>query len=101
MEECLMVKLLTANCVLKRSQRRQLQSWLKRAIHLGERMGDFFLTITVQRIGRFFSMQATVHDAAGDFGCRCKGQTWRDVCRAMVRMLAVRLHSQRLAFEPF
>ena len=97
-----MVKLHAANCVLKPSQRRQLQSWLKRAVHLGERVGDFFLTITVQRIGTggrgMFGMQAKVHDAAGDFDLKCKGQTWRDVCRAMVRMLAVRLHGQRLAF---
>ena len=93
-----MVKLHAANCVLKPSQRRQLQSWLKRAIHLGERLGNFLLTITVQRSGRgMFAMQANVHDAAGDFDCRCKGQTWRDVCRAMVRMLAVRLHDRRLA----
>jgi hypothetical protein len=97
-----MVKLHTANCVLKPSQRRQLQSWLKRAIHLGERVGDFFLTITVQRISRgMFAMQAKVHDAAGDFDLKCKGQTWRDVCRAMVRMLSVRLHGQRLAFGTF
>jgi hypothetical protein len=94
-----MVKLHAGNCVLKPSQRRQLQSWLKRAIHLGERLGDFFLTITVQRVGRgMFAMRANVHDAAGDFDCKCKGQTWRDVCRVMVRMLAVRLHGQRLAF---
>jgi hypothetical protein len=92
-----MVKLHAGNFALKPSQRKQLQSWLKRAIHLGERVGDFILTITVRRVGHIFSMQANVHDAAGDFDCRARGQTWRDVCRAMVRMLAVRLHSQRLA----
>jgi hypothetical protein len=42
-------------------------------------------------------MRADVHDAAGDFRLRSRGQTWRDVCRAMVRMLSVRLHAQRLA----
>jgi hypothetical protein len=42
-------------------------------------------------------MNADVHDAAGDFQLRSRGQTWRDVCRAMVRMLSVRLHAQRLA----
>ena len=93
-----MVKLQAANCLLKPSQRRQLQSWLKRAIHLGERVGDFILTITVRRVGRVFAMEASVHDAAGDFGCRARGQTWRDVCRAMVRALAMRLHDQRLRF---
>ena len=94
-----MVKLNPGNCVLKPSQRRQLLSWLKRAIHLGERVGDFLLTITVRRVGRrrMYEMAADVHDADGDFGCRARGQTWRDVCRALVRMVAVRLHAQRLA----
>jgi hypothetical protein len=91
-----MVKLNPGNCVLKPSQRRQLLSWLKRAVHLGERVGDFILTITVRRVGRMFGMQASVHDAAGDFVCRARGQTWRDVCRALVRTLAVRIHEQRL-----
>ena len=92
-----MVKLEPANCTLKPSQRRQLQSWLKRAVVLGERVGDFVLTITVRRVGRMFEMQASVHDAVGDFDCRARGQTWRDVCRAIVRTIAVRLHNQRLA----
>ncbi len=93
-----MVKLQAGNCTLKPSQRRQLLAWLKRAVHLGERVGDFLLTITVRRCGRMFEMHAIVHDAAGDFRCRQRGQTWRDVCRAIVRDLAVRLHAQRLAF---
>lgn len=93
-----MVKLEPGNCLLKPSQRRQLLSWLKRAVALGERVGDFFLTITVRRLGRGrYQMYAAVHDAAGDFHLRSRGQTWRDVCRAMVRMLSVRLHAQRLA----
>jgi hypothetical protein len=91
-----MVKLNPANCVLKPSQRRQLLSWLKRAVHLGERVGDFILTITIRRVGKAFEARASVHDAAGDFDCRARGQTWRDLCRALVRMLAVRIHAQRL-----
>ena len=93
-----MVKLEPGNCLLKPSQRRQLLSWLKRAVALGERVGDFLLTITVRRLGRGrYELNAHVHDAAGDFSLRARGQTWRDVCRAMVRMLSVRLHGQRLA----
>ena len=99
LEECLMVKLNPGNCVLKPSQRRQLLSWLKRAIHLGEQVGKFFLTITVRRVGRMFEMSANVNDAAGKFDCRTRGQTWRDVCRALVRTLAVRIHAQRLSFD--
>ena len=91
-----MIKLQPGNCALKPSQRRQLLSWLKRAIHLGERVGDFILTITVRRMARGYEMIASVHDAAGDFNCRTKGRTWRDVCRDLVRTLANRLHGHRL-----
>ncbi|MEA2709964.1 MAG: hypothetical protein QOF78_2565 [Phycisphaerales bacterium] len=91
-----MVKLEPGNCLLKPSQRRQLLSWLKRAVTLGERVGDFLLRITIRRAARGYEMHANVHDAAGDFRLRSRGQTWRDVCRAMVRMLSVRLHAQRL-----
>ena len=93
-----MVKLEPGNCLLKPSQRRQLLSWLKRAVALGERVGDFLLRITVRRMsGGRYEMRADVHDSAGDFQLRSRGHTWRDVCRAMVRMLSVKLHSQRLA----
>ena len=92
-----MVRLEPGNCLLKPSQRRQLLSWLKRAVSMGERVGDFLLTITVRRLGGRYVMRADVHDAAGDFALRTRGQTWRDVCRAMVRMLSARLHAQRIA----
>lgn len=92
-----MVKLQAANGLLKPSQRRQLFAWLRRAIVLGERMGDFLLNISVRRVGRSFEMRADVHDSAGNFALRARGQTWRDVCRQIVRALAVRLHGQRLA----
>ena len=92
-----MVKLEAGNCRVNGSQRRQLNAWLKRAVHLGERVGDFILKISVRRVGRAYELVASVHDAAGDFGCRSRGQTWRDVCREIVRTLAVRIHSQRLS----
>ena len=92
-----MIKLQPGNCAIKPSQRRQLLSWLKRAAHLGERVGDFILTITVRRSRRAYEMIASVHDAAGDFACRTRGRTWRDVCRELVRTLTSRLHHQRLA----
>jgi hypothetical protein len=91
-----MVKLKAANCLLKPSQKRQLMSWLKRAVHLGERVGDFLLTITVRQVGRGYEMRASVRDSAGSFGCRTRGQTWRDVCRAIARRVAVELRQQRL-----
>ena len=91
-----MIKLQPGNCSLKPSQRRQLLSWLKRSAQLGERVGDFMLTISMRRVGRMYEMVACVHDAAGDFACRTRGRTWRDVCRDLVRSLATRLHGQCL-----
>ena len=92
-----MVKLEAGNCPLKPSQRRQLTSWLKRAVHLGERVGDFLLKITVRRVGKAWHMIASVHDRAGDFVCRTRGTTWRDACRDLCRRVANRLHGHRLA----
>ena len=92
-----MIKLHAENCLMTRSQRRQLHSWLKRAVHLGQRVGNFLITITVRRVGRLYQMQAAVTDAAGDFGVRARGQTWRDVCREIVRAVGIKLHNQRLA----
>jgi hypothetical protein len=91
-----MIKLQPGNCALKPSQRRQLLSWLKRTVHLGKQVGNFILTITVRRVGHAYEMIASVHDARGDFNCRTKGKTWRDVCRDLVRTLSSRLHAQRL-----
>jgi hypothetical protein len=92
-----MVKLEPGNCPLKPSQRRQLASWLKRAVHLGERIGDFILRITVRRVGRCWQMRASAHDRAGDFVCRTRGSTWREACRDLCRAIANQLHSHRLA----
>jgi hypothetical protein len=92
-----MVKLEAANCPLKPSQKRQLASWLKRAVHLGERVGDFILKITVQRVRGCWRLIATVHDRAGDFVCRTRGSTWRDACRELCRAVANQLHGHRLA----
>ena len=92
-----MIKLQPGNCALKPSQRRQLFAWLRRAAQMGERVGDFLLTITVRRIGHRDEMVASVHDSAGDFAVRTRGRTWRDVCREIVRSVLTRLHTQRLA----
>ena len=92
-----MVKLQPQNCVLKPSQRRQLLSWLKRAVHLGERVGKFVLTVTIRRVRGMFQIQAAAKDSMGSIDCKARGQTWRDACRALARELALRLHDQRLA----
>ena len=92
-----MVKLDAGNVLLKPSQRRQLMSWLKRAMHLGKRIGDFLLTIKLKRQGRLYDVRATVHDAAGDFKLGSRGADCRNAFRELCRKLAVRLHDQALA----
>ncbi len=92
-----MVKLDAGNVLLKPSQRRQLMSWLKRAMHLGKRIGDFLLTIKLKRQGRLYDVRATVHDAAGDFTLGSRSADCRDAFRTLCRKLAVRLHDQALA----
>lgn len=92
-----MVKLHVGNVLLKPSQRRQLMSWLKRAMHLGKRIGNFLLTINLKRQGRLYDVRATVHDAAGDFKLGSRSSDCRDAFRTLCRQLAVRLHDQALA----
>jgi hypothetical protein len=70
-------------------------AWLKRAQRLGGQLGDFFLTIHLQRTGRQTEVRAVVHDAAGDFTCRVRRPEWRDALRELVRMLSSRLNAQR------
>jgi hypothetical protein len=38
-----------------------------------------------------------VHDAAGDFSCRCHARSSREACRQLVAMLSNQLHDRRLA----
>ena len=91
-----MVKLDAGNVLLKPSQRKQLMSWLKRAMHLGKRIGDFFLTIKLRRQGRLYDVRATVHDAVGDFKLGTRSSDCREAFRTLCRKLAVRLHDQAL-----
>ena len=91
-----MLKLIEGNVLLKPSHRKQLMSWLKRVLRLGERIGDFVLTITLQRTGHKYEVTANVHDNAGDFNVRCRQQDWRNALRTMVHDLVNRLHDQCL-----
>jgi hypothetical protein len=90
-----MLKLNEGNVLLKPSHRKQLMSWLKRVLRLGERLGDFMLTITLQRTGKNYEVKAIVHDSAGDFACRNRQHDWRSALRDLVRDLVRRLHDQR------
>jgi hypothetical protein len=91
-----MIKLEAGNMLLKPSQRKQLMSWLRRALRIGSRLGQFMLTITMRRAGRICEVRAAVHDAAGDFVCRSRQHEWRDAMRELVRSLVNRLHAQQL-----
>ena len=91
-----MIKLDAGNVMLKPSHRRRLMASLKRSLKLGQRLGDFVLTITMHRVGRMFELVARVHDAAGDFACRVRQQTWDGALRELTHVLSVRLHDQCL-----
>jgi hypothetical protein len=90
-----MMTLDSGNILLKPSQRRQLTGSLRRATHLGDRIGDFALNIDMQRTGRQCEVTARVHDSAGDFVCRSRQSHWRDAVRDLARSLSIRLRDQR------
>ena len=89
-----MVRLDAGNVLLKPSHRRQLMGSLRRSLRLGERLGNFLLTITMQRIGRQYQLLATVRDSCGQFTCRCRSRDVADGIREMVMAIRSRLHDQ-------
>ena len=91
-----MFKLEASNVLLKPSHRRQLMGWLRRSSRLGQRLGDFDLTITISRIGNQHEAVAAVHDAAGDFTCRTRKRDWRDAVRELIHRLVNQLRLQKL-----
>ena len=91
-----MLRLNEGNVLLKPSHRKQLMSWLKRVLRLGARLGDFVLTITLQRTGNKYEVKGIVHDTAGDFVCRNRQQDWRSALRDLVRDLVRKLHDQHV-----
>ena len=92
-----MIQLDSGNVLLKPSHRRQVMTWLKRALRMGERLGDFVLQISMKRIGRAYEVCFAVHDSAGDFSYRMKRHDWRDAVRDLSRMLCVKLQGQRMS----
>jgi hypothetical protein len=92
-----MVTLDSGNVLLKPSHRRQVLSHLRRAVKLGQRLGNFVLNIRMFRNGRCCEVQAKVQDRAGSFDCRVRRHSWQDAVRDLVRQLASMLAKQRLA----
>jgi len=91
-----MIQLDAGNVLLKPSQRKQILSWLRRSLRLGQRLGDFVLKITLHRVGHAYEVAASVHDRAGDFGCRVRQTHWRFAMRELISTLVSRLHDQGL-----
>ena len=91
-----MIQLDSGNVLLKPSQRKQLMTWLRRALKLGQKLGDFLLTISLKRVGRAYDVCARVHDRAGDFVCHARRHDIRNALRDLARMLSAQLHAQNL-----
>jgi hypothetical protein len=91
-----MVTLDAGNVLLKPSNRKQLMSWLRRALRLGQRVADFALNITMHRTGRQYEMKAVVRGANFSFDCRSRRTDWQTAGRELVRTLVNRLHDLSL-----
>jgi len=91
-----MIKLDSGNVLLKPSHRKQLMAWLKRSLRLGQRLGNFVLSISLRRTGSMYQVQANVRDSAGEFDCRSRAHDWRGALRELVKKLSLRLHDQCL-----
>jgi hypothetical protein len=92
-----MMELNSGNVLLKPSLRRQLMSWLRRSLRLGQRLGNFVLKITLKKVGRSYDVTASVRDSAGQFRCHTRRHDLRDAFRELARGLSVRLHGQCLS----
>jgi hypothetical protein len=92
-----MFTLESGNVLLKPSHRRQLNSWLKRTLRLGQRISDFDMKIRMNRVGRQYAMQADVHHAGGSFDCRVRASDWAEAARQIARLVTVQLHDQLTA----
>ena len=91
-----MLQLDSGNVLLKPSHRRQLMTWLRRALRWGERLGDLFIKITLQRTGRHYEVKAMVQDRKGKFDCRFRNHELKTAMREVALRLSSRLHDQRI-----
>jgi hypothetical protein len=91
-----MLKLDAGNVLLKPSNRRQLMSWLRRAIRLGERMGDLAISITMHRIGHLVEIRADVADHNSRVAFRSRQHDWKHAARDLAHMLTIHLHDRMI-----
>lgn len=92
-----MFRLDSGNVLLKPSHRKQVLTLLRRALKLGDRIGGFFLTISMKRVGKFYEVNLAAQDAAGTMNCRARRHDWQDALRDLVRRITLWLHGQALA----
>lgn len=92
-----MFKLDSGNVLLKPTHRKQVMTWLRRTLRLGERLGGLLLTISMKRVGKFYEVSASAKDSAGALTCRARRHEWQDALRDLVRRLTQWLHTQQLA----
>jgi hypothetical protein len=86
----------SGNVLLKPSHRKQLLSWLRRTFRLGQRVGNFALTITMQRVGKSYEVRVDAQDSRGTISCRTRRHDWRDAMRDLVQRVTTWLHDQQL-----
>ncbi|MDP9172466.1 MAG: hypothetical protein M3O30_01185 [Planctomycetota bacterium] len=91
-----MFKLDAGNVLLKPSHRRQLMTWLKRALRLSKRLNNFVLAITMQRSGRQVEIRADVTNRGQTVAFRARQHDWQDAARQIIRSLTAHLHDQRV-----
>jgi hypothetical protein len=91
-----MLKLDAGNVLLKPSHRRQLMSWLKRAMRFVERMGNLSISINMHRMGRIIEVRADVAGSDGVTSFHSRQSDWRDAARELIRMLTAHLHDRML-----
>ena len=91
-----MLTLDSGNVLLKPSHRRQVMSWLRRTIRLGQRVGNFTLNIVMQRVGKSYEVRISAQDSIGSLMVRTKRHDWRDAMRDLVQRLTSWLHEQQI-----
>jgi hypothetical protein len=91
-----MFKLDSGNVLLKPSHRRQLMTWLKRAMRFVQRMGNLSISITMHRVGRLTEVRANVADNAGSTAFKSRQSDWRDAAQQLIKMLTGYLHDRMI-----
>lgn len=91
-----MITLDAGNVLLTPHHRKLLMTRLRRAAHLGQRIGNFALNVVLRRCGRHVTLTARVQGRRGDFEVRTKCTSVADAFREMAQMVSSRLHNQLL-----